>query len=283
MKKIIKRKIKTNKGIYFITTEQEKNFTFTSEEIILNLKKKIEKKIISIRKNKNFKKGKSNDVKFINILPNQITSIGTGLIPFLEHNDANRALMGSNMQRQAVALIKEDNPFVQTGLEQVISKNSEFTILAKKSGQIKYVSKKKIIIKEEKKSLNSRKNFQNYKSLKDKIKDKIKNKRKYQKRYYYIEKGRKSNQNNYIKKIPINNKNEWVKKGQIIATTNNETKSTLTLGKNILIAYIGWEGYNFEDAIVISERIVKNNIFTSIHLKKYKTFITNYAIGEVRL
>jgi DNA-directed RNA polymerase subunit beta len=218
------------------------------------------------------------------MVPNQIISIGTGLIPFLEHNDANRALMGSNMQRQAVPLIRKEKPIVQTGLEKRVAKDSQSTISAKKSGIIKYVSKKKIIIHEIPNALTKpTTSITLLKKIKNKLKGKkaIKFKSK-KKEKHELQQIKKSNQNTIIFQNPTIKENQWIEKGQLIADGTGTNKGKLSLGKNLLIGYIGWEGYNFEDAVVINERLIYEDILTSISIKKFKTFLVNNEIGEVR-
>lgn len=214
-------------------------------------------------------------------------STGTGLIPFLEHNDANRALMGSNMQRQAVSLVKKEKPFVRTGLEKAVAKNSESTIIAKNSGVVRYTNHKKVIIYETNQSFENNNyeklNFSIIKKIKNRIsKNPTKISKTFKERVYELEKARKSNQNTFLQQKKIVEKLQWVEKGETIADGNGTYNGELTLGKNLLIGYIGWEGYNFEDAIVINERLVEEDILTSIHIKKYKTFLINNEAGEVR-
>lgn len=216
-------------------------------------------------------------------------STGTGLIPFLEHNDANRALMGSNMQRQAVPLTKKEKPAVKTGLEIRVAKDSETTITAKNSGVVRYVNHKKIVVYENSEEfiLKTYGKKKHTKSIMKKIKEKskidpIKRFKIFNKRIYELDKVKKSNQNTYIQQIPIVEKMQWIKKGQTIADGSGTYNGELTLGKNLLIGYIGWEGYNFEDAIVINEKLVEKDILTSTHIKKYKTFLINNEAGEVR-
>lgn len=238
-----------------------------------------------IKKNQSFITISKKKINFISSSTNQMISIGTGLIPFLEHDDANRALMGSNMQRQALPLQKKEMSLLETGIETQIAKDSQSTIISKDSGITKFTSSKKIIIKKNIKilKLNKKINKSEIQKIKNFLK-KTKSKKieKYKKKTYFLEIPRKSNQNSYLQQNSIVNKNDWVKKGQIIADGTGTFKGKLSLGKNILIGYIGWEGYNFEDAIVINERLIKENIFTSIHIKKYKTFIMNNQNGEVR-
>lgn len=220
-------------------------------------------------------------INFISTTSTQIISIGTALIPFLEHNDANRALMGSNMQRQAVPLIRREKAIVQTGLERQIAQSSDSTLFAKESGLIKFKSSNKIIIQEKYDKEN--KIIKNNCSLRKTIKN-IKNKslEGTKIRTYNLEKTKKSNQNTIVYQSPTVKQNQWIKKGQIIADGTGTYNGEVALGKNLLIGYIGWEGYNFEDAVVINRRLIEEDILTSIHIKKYKTFLVNDNIGEVR-
>ena len=263
------------------------NFTFGADELILNFRKKLEKKNRIVRKKQKLYQFNHESLNFINPKPSQILSIGTGLVPFIEHNDANRGLMGSNMQRQALPLLYKETPIVGTEIGKLVGKNSSFTMSAKKSGLVKYVSSRKIIIKESKeKKLNFL--VSKYKSLEEKTERRMASNQtdfiltNYKKRSYYLKEEKKSNQNTSIKQNPIVKKNEWVIKGQTIVDNNSTKNSEIAIGKNILIGYLCWEGYNFEDAIVISEKIVENDIFTSTHIKRYKTFIIKDETREVR-
>lgn len=186
--------------------------------------------------------------------------------------------MGSNMQRQALMLEKQELPLIETGIEKYIAHESQSSLISKESGKIIYYSNKKIILKypEYQKSTNFQKLI-NENNIKKIIKTCA-----WRKKSYFIEKTRKSNQNTYIKQsISINNR-KWIKKGQILANGLGTLKNKLAIGKNILVGYIGWEGYNFEDAIVINEKLINEDIFTSIHTKKYKTFLINNNKEEVR-
>lgn len=187
------------------------------------------------------------------------------------------------MQRQAVPTISKETAIIQTGYEKQVIKNSESTIIAKKSGEVLFVNSKKIIILEENTNdllINMEKYYE--KKQKGIKKGKTLDK-KLKKRIYKLEKSKKSNQNTYIAQEPVVKKNEWVKKGQIIAENTTTINGKLALGKNLLIGYMTWEGYNFEDAIVISQKILENEIFTSIHIKKYKTFLIKDKTGDVRM
>lgn len=278
--KVVNYKIKYEKGIFFISSDQEKQLLLAPGD--LKIKRSNNNKI-SVRKNNEFITKNIKKINYISTSTNQMISVGTALIPFLEHDDANRALMGSNMQRQAVPIIKKENAYVQTGLEKKIARNSELTKITKTSGIIKYVSFKKIIIYEKLKDLRpsfKKTNISKIKKLKKKIKQKF---IKYKRKTYYLEKHEQSNQNTEILQKPSIIKKTWVKKGQVIADASSTNKGKLSIGKNLLIGYMTWEGYNFEDAVVISERLIKDEIFTSIHIKKYKTFLIDNETGEEKI
>lgn len=190
------------------------------------------------------------------------------------------------MQRQAVPLTKKEKAIVGTGLEKNIARSSDSTLLAKNSGIVKFKNHNKIII-EEKNHIN----FKNYINKYYFTKLKVKNKRKISKnekykrnveRTYNLDKTKKSNQNTITFQLPTVVKNQWIKKGQIISDGAGTYDGEITLGKNLLIGYIGWEGYNFEDAVVINKRLVEEDILSSVHIKKYKTFLVNDFIEEVR-
>lgn len=215
---------------------------------------------------------------------NQTISLATGLIPFLEHDDANRALMGSNMQRQAVPLKNSELALIEIGTEKQISKASQLTKVATKSGIIEYVSFKKIIQKTLLKNWNLSDNNSIANKIKHKINQNNNNKNIIQKlKTYNLDNSRKSNQSTFIKQNPLVRKKEWVKKGQIITDGPAIKNGNLCLGKNILVGYMGWEGYNFEDAIVINQRLVDEDIFTSIHIKRHKIFLLINEREEVRI
>jgi DNA-directed RNA polymerase subunit beta len=276
--KLIKEKIKRKKGTFFISTRQEKQLILIPSDFFINK----EDKETLVKKNKEFRTEKRSKINFINTSTNQTLSIGTGLIPFVEHNDANRALMGSNMQRQAVSLMKKEIAIVQTGLEKLVGKNTDKIILAKNSGKIKFESNKKIKIIE-KKNINKQ-NILLIKKIKEKIKQKFRfNNKKYKIKTYALQINQKSNQDTNLHNTKIILKNQWIQKGQTLADSKSTVKGRLAIGSNIFIGYMSWEGYNFEDAIIINEKIVENNKFISTHIKKYKTFLINNDIEEEKI
>lgn len=269
-------------GTFFIAAEQEKNLVFVSYDSLSKISKNNE--FSSIRKNQEFREEKTGKSDYISISSNQMTSVGTGLIPFLEHNDANRALMGSNMQRQAVPLINKEKPLVKTGIENRIAKDSESSIIAKSSGLLIHSTKRKIIIYETKKSNKDKTITEKKKTFVKKIREKIYVKNVFNKalvKTYKLDKEKRSNQNTRSKQEQVLRRKEWIKKGQIIAEGAGSFKGELALGKNILVAYMTWEGYNFEDAIIISQRLINEELYNSVHIKKYKTYLINRENEEV--
>lgn len=284
---MIKNKIQKEKGIFFISPEQERSLNLAASDLVKTLKNNIaykKNKIIYVRKNQNFISKEIKKINFINLENSQMISIATGLIPFLEHNDANRALMGSNMQRQAVAIQTPENPRIQVGSEREICKLSNSIRTSGYTGLTNFISIKKIIIVQ-KLQKNNKKHTA---CLNKKHQRYIYNKENREKTFYKymvqpLASNKKSNQNTLLKQAPLVILNDFVKKGQIIADGTSTKNGRISLGKTLLIGYMGWQGYNFEDAIVISKKLIDENIFTSYHVKKYKTFILNSKNEEVRI
>lgn len=277
LKKYTKNKIVHKKGIIFLTPEQEKNMLIAPPDLSL-----IKNSLQPLKRNQNFTTDLLEKSKLIGSSTNQIMSIGTGLIPFIEHDDANRSLMGSNMQRQALPLKYKEAPLLETGIETKITKSSQMIKIAKKSGLIVFTSNKKLVIEEIEEHFKFKNNISLIKKYKNIISSKVKN-CKYERNTYKLEESRKSNQNTRLYQIPIIKNKEWVKKGQIITDGIGTISGKLSLGKSILISYMSWEGYNFEDAIVISKRLINNDIFTSTHTKRQKIFFSISEKGEVRI
>ena len=193
----------------------------------------------------------SNKIELVDVSPRQLVSVATAMIPFLENDDANRALMGANMQRQAVPLLKTDSPIVGTGMEYRAAKDSGVCICAKNEGIVEKVTADNIVIKKKDG------NFDEYKLVKFK----------------------RSNQGTCINQRPIVEKGEHVGKGDVIADGPSTDNGELALGKNILIGFMTWEGYNYEDAILISERLVKDDVLTSIHIEEYESESRDTKLG----
>nr|AST09061.1 RNA polymerase beta subunit [Eutreptiella pomquetensis] len=320
--------VNRNVSPFFLSAEQEENAALAPGDLLIssNGELQIRDKLIPIRYKQEFTTALPENVNYMAISPIQMISVATALIPFLEHDDANRALMGSNMQRQAVPVINSQRPVVGTGLELQTARDCGSTIIAKKSGFVQDVSAEKIIIdssptylrnftdhtnkyKNFSKSLRFQslitepikrhKKFIKFKDLsnlfldkkisiddhllkliantkKDKIKKRVNEKNL---DIYKLQKYQRSNQDTCINQKPLVHQGEWVKKGDILADGASTSKGELALGQNILIAYMPWEGYNFEDAILISERLVQDNVYTSIHIEKYEVQIQQTKLG----
>jgi DNA-directed RNA polymerase subunit beta len=236
--------LKTGSPIY-LTADIEDLYKIAPADIATNKENYLIKNLIPVRYQQEIISVTPANVDFIAISPVQIVSVATSLIPFFEHDDANRALMGSNMQRQSVPLILPQKPIVGTGLENQIAMDSGMTLNARTSGIVSSVTANKIVIKN-----------QTGKKL-----------------TYKLQKYLRSNQQTCINQRPIVWKGERIKSGQILTDGPAITESELALGQNVLVGYMPWQGYNFEDAILISERLVYDDIFTSIHIERYKIAI----------
>ena len=200
-------------------------------------------------------------VHYMDVSPRQVVSVSASLIPFLEHDDANRALMGSNMQRQAVPLIFTQAPLVGTGMEKVVARNSGAVVLAKRGGVVEEVDGKRVVIRVNPEEID----------LKDPTDIGID--------IYELEKFKRTNQNTCINQRPLVVKGQRVKKGDILADGQSTYKGELALGKDVLVAFMPWRGYNFEDAIVISERLVKEDVYTSIHIEELEVEARETKLG----
>ena len=233
--------LKTGQPIY-LTADIEDFYKIAPADIATNKKNYLIKNVIPVRYKQDFINVTPSEVDFIAISPIQVVSVAASLIPFFEHDDANRALMGSNMQRQSVPLILSQKPIVGTGLENQIAINSGMTLNSQSSGVVNFVTANKIIIKND-----------NGKKL-----------------TYKLQKYLRSNQQTCINHRPIVWKGEKIKSGQILTDGPAITSGELSLGQNVLVGYMPWQGYNFEDAILINERLVYDDIFTSIHIERYK-------------
>ena len=233
--------IKTGNPIY-LTANIEDFYKIAPADIATNKENYLIKNVIPVRYKQDFINVTPSEVDFIAISPIQVVSVAASLIPFFEHDDANRALMGSNMQRQSVPLILPQKPIVGTGLENQIAIDSGMTLNSQSDGIVHSVTANKIVIKE----------------------------KSGRKLTYKLQKYLRSNQQTCINHRPIVWKGEKVKSGQILTDGPAIINSELSLGQNVLVGYMPWQGYNFEDAILISERLVYDDIFTSIHIERYK-------------
>nr|WDA98915.1 RNA polymerase beta subunit [Sciadococcus taiwanensis] len=235
------RVLKEQSPIY-MSADEEDELKLAPGDIAYSKEGEIKNSEIPIRYRQEFTKAFPEEIDYISVSPIQVISAATSLIPFLEHDDANRALMGSNMQRQAVPLLYPSRPLVGTGLESQIAKDSGMVIINQCDGLISFVSSEKIVVEEDSKK----------------------------KTTYYLQKYQRSNQDTCINQKPLVWMGEEVVKGQILADGAATEGGELALGQNVLIAYMPWEGYNYEDAFLISERLVYEDLYTSIHIEKYE-------------
>ncbi len=214
---------------------------------------------IPVRKSGDYTTKSANEIKYMDVSPKQVISVASSLIPFLEHDDANRALMGSNMQRQAVPLLFPETPRVGTGMEGKAAYDSGVLIKANRAGVIDYVSSTKIIIKPDEVEI-------------DGIVD-----------VYEVQKFLRTNQDTCMNQKPLVSAGQHVEAGQVLADGPATDRGQLALGRNILVGFVPWNGYNYEDAVLISEKVVREDIFTSIHIKEYTIDVRETKLGPEKL
>ena len=253
-RKLIKGVV-TDKIEYLSAIEEEK-YTIAQANTNIDKDGHITDELVSCRKALNFILSKPDSIEYVDVSPKQLVSVAASLIPFLENDDANRALMGSNMMRQAVPLIKPESPLVGTGIERDVALDSGVTIIARKDGIVDKIDGKRIVVKAFEKDLS--------KSGVD---------------IYNLLKFQKSNQNTTINQKPLVKVGDIIKKGDIIADGPSTKLGELALGKNITVAFMPWLGYNFEDSILISERCVTDDVFTSIHIEEYELMSRDTKLG----
>jgi len=251
--------------IVFLTAEEEDNNNIAQANARLEKDGTFVNEKVKARYEGDFPVLDPSEISFMDVAPNQIVSVAASLIPFLEHDDANRALMGSNMQRQAVPLLKPEAPIVGTGLESKAAIDSRALIIAEADGVVDSVDARKIRIKYDLTSDELLVNFSD------------------EYRTYDLIKFRRTNQDTTINLTPLVLKGEKVKKGQVLVEGYSTNNGELALGKNLKVAYMPWQGYNFEDAIVISERVVREDIFTSIHVEEFQLEVRDTKRGEEEL
>ncbi|MBS3738470.1 DNA-directed RNA polymerase subunit beta [Mesohalobacter halotolerans] len=249
----------------YLSAEEEEEKLIAQANIPTNDKGKILSEKVIARKEGDFPVVDPKEVDYIDVAPNQISSISASLIPFLEHDDANRALMGSNMMRQAVPLLRVDSPIVGTGLERQVAKDSRVLINAEGEGVVEYVDAQKITIKYDRTEEERQVSFDS------------------DSKTYNLIKFRKTNQGTSINLKPIVSVGERVTKGQVLCQGYATEAGELALGRNMKVAFMPWKGYNFEDAIVISEKVVRDDILTSIHIDEYSLEVRDTKLGNEEL
>ena len=263
-RKVEEGKIDLNKTIY-LSAEEEENNLIAQANIPYDNSGKITAEKVIARDQADFPVVTPDQISYTDVAPNQIASISASLIPFLEHDDANRALMGSNMMRQAVPLLQPESPIVGTGLERQVASDSRVLINAEGNGVVEYVDADKISIKYDMTEDERLVSFDG------------------DSKTYELIKFRKTNQGTCINLKPIVRKGDRVTKGQVLSEGYATQNGELALGRNMKVAFMPWKGYNFEDAIVISEKVVRRDIFTSIHIDEYSIDVRDTKLGTEEL
>ena len=244
--------------VEYLSAMEETKFTIAQANTKLDKNGKIVEELVSCRQNLNFLLSKPDAIDYIDVSPKQLVSVAASLIPFLENDDANRALMGSNMMRQAVPLLKPESPLVGTGIESDVALDSGVTIVAKRDGVVDKIDGKRIVIKVTEETDFSESGVD----------------------IYNLQKFKRSNQNTCINQRPLVRVGDKVKSGDIIADGPSTKLGELALGKNVTVAFMPWQGYNFEDSILISERCVTDDVFTSVHIEEYEIMARDTKLGE---
>ena len=248
--------------VEMLSAYDEDNYIIAQANAPLDKRGKFEEPAVLSRHRGDFPQAEPSEVDYMDISPKQLVSVAAALIPFLEHDDANRALMGSNMQRQAVPLLKTEAPVVGTGLERVTAKNAGTVVKADRSGVVEYADSDVIRVRHTKRGQGPEDNP--FRSEED---------------IYRLKKYSRSNQNTCINQKPIVSKGDKVVAGEVIADGPATDGGELALGRNALVAFLPWEGYNFEDAILISEELVKEDAFTSVHIQVFELEARDTKLG----
>jgi len=251
--------------IDFLTADREENYVVAQANVPTDAKGNFLTERVQVRYRGDFLEVEPGKVHYMDISPKQLVSVAAGLIPFLEHDDANRALMGSNMQRQGVPLLVSESPLVGTGMEGKVARDSKAVILAEADGKVASVTANLIVVTKDGTLPDGKK------KLKHDPEDGI--------YVYELRKFMRSNAGTCVNQKPIIHKGQQVKKGQVIADGPNTQDGELALGRNVLVAFTPWNGYNFEDAILISEKIVKEDIYTSIHIDEFEIGARDTKLG----
>ena len=248
------RPVVTDEMVY-LTADKEEQYYIAQANVRLNEKMEIIDDVVVTRHNGETYEFENEQLKLLNLIdvsPKQIVAVSTACIPFLEHDDANRALMGANMQRQAIPLIRPQAPFVATGIEAKAAKDSGVAIVCENDGVVTYADALKIIVKE------------NFGALKT----------------YNLIKFERSNHSTCVNQKPIVKAGEYVKKGDVLADGASMDQGEMALGQNVVIAFMTWNGYNYEDAVIMSERLVSEDVYTSIHIEKYEVEVRSTKMGD---
>jgi DNA-directed RNA polymerase subunit beta len=265
-RKVIKNKVSNQ--VEFLTAEQEDIYTIAQANAPLNEQSKFVNERVKSRLKGEFPIVPPSQVQYMDVAPTQIVSAAAALIPFLEHDDANRALMGSNMQRQSVPLLKPESPIVGTGMEKKVARDSRALVLAEDDGIVEYVDSDKIIVKYDVNpySINALTSFNEVR-----------------RETYNLIKFHGTNQETCMTQRPFVSEGQRVERGDVLADGTATDVGELALGRNVLVAFMPWRGYNFEDAIIVSERLVRDDVYTSLHIEEFELQVRETKRGEEEL
>jgi len=256
-----KRKVEAEPQAFYLTAWEEEKYIIAQANAELDEAGFFKDERITARAGGDFVTVERDRVDYMDISPKQLVSVAAALVPFLEHDDANRALMGANMQRQAVPLLRSEAPIVGTGLEATVARDSGAVVLAKRGGVVDLVDGERIIVRVEGEDLDTGEQ------------------KEFGADIYQLTKFRRSNQNTCITQKPIVREGQRVRKGDVMADGPSTENGELALGRNVLVAFMPWRGYNFEDAILISEKLVKEDYFTSIHIEEFEIEARDTKLG----
>jgi len=249
---------KVTDEVVYLSAMEEGRYTIAQANVELDNHGRVKADLTNCRKGGDFVMARPNDIEFVDVSPKQLVSVAAALIPFLENDDANRALMGSNMQRQAVPLIRAEAPLVGTGMEETVARDSGVTIIARRSGVVDQVDGTRVVIRATEETAADAPGVDIYNLLKF----------------------QRSNQNTCINQRPLVRVGDEVTAGDVIADGPSTQLGELALGRNVLCAFMPWNGYNFEDSILISERIVSDDVFTSIHIEEFEVMARDTKLGQ---
>ena len=252
---------KVSEEIVYLSADQEDRYFIAQSNEKLEKNGKLSNELVIARKRSDYPLIKREEVEYMDVSPRQIVSVAASLIPFLEHDDANRALMGSNMQRQAVPLLRTQAPIIGTGMERKVAEDAGAVITASEDGEVVYADSNKVLVRP---SVRPKSGQLGYAEDTE----------------YVITKYRRSNQDTCISYKPIVKVGEKIKKGEVIANGPAVDRGELALGYNVLVAFMPWRGYNFEDAIILSERLIRDDIFTSVHVEEYELQVRDTKRGS---
>jgi DNA-directed RNA polymerase subunit beta len=251
---------KVTDEIQFLSADEEDRHTIAQASEPLTGSGAFVNKVVFARKRADYRLVEPPEISYMDVSQRQLVSVAAAMIPFLEHDDANRALMGSNMQRQAVPLLKTDSPIVGTGMERTAARDSGAAVVAKRAGVVKYVDSKQIVVTPDSKAREDELGF-------------------YEDDVYELTKFKRSNQDTCINQRPVTEINDHVKAGDLLADGPATDGGELALGHNVLVAFMSWRGYNYEDAIILSERLIKDDIYSSIHIEEYELQVRDTKRG----